>query len=115
MWAYAGVNAFRKDRLAELTVHPTVKPIALVADAMRDCSRRGDIALDPFAGSGTTILAAERVGRIGFGMEIDPLYVDVAIRRWQDLTKRDAVLEATGQTFEEIAASGTGARKRVRL
>lgn len=111
VWAYAGVNAFRKDRLAELTVHPTVKPIALVADAMRDCSRRGDIALDPFAGSGTTILAAERVGRIGFGMEIDPLYVDVAIRRWQDLTKRDAVLEATGQTFEEIAASGTGARK----
>jgi DNA modification methylase len=115
VWAYAGINTFRKDRLAELTVHPTVKPIALVADAMRDCSRRGDVVLDPFAGSGTTILAAERVGRIGFGMEIDPLYVDVAIRRWQDLTKRDAVLEATGQTFEEIAASGTGARKRVRL
>jgi DNA modification methylase len=115
VWAYAGINTFRKDRLAELRVHPTVKPIALVADAMRDCSRRGDIVLDPFAGSGTTILAAERVGRIGFGMEIDPLYVDVAIRRWQDLTKRDAILEATGQTFEEVAASRRSGRKRVRL
>lgn len=115
VWTYAGVNSFRKDRLAELTVHPTVKPIALVADAIRDCSRRGEIVLDPFLGSGTTILAAERTGRIGFGMEIDPLYVDVAIRRWQDFTKRDAVLEATGQTFDEVAASRSAIRERVRL
>lgn len=117
VWQYAGVNTFRKDRLAELTVHPTVKPVALVADAMRDCSRRGDIVLDPFMGSGTTIVAAEKVGRRGYGIEIDPLYVDVAIRRWQEFTKRDAILEVTGQTFDEVAAerSASPALKRVRI
>lgn len=117
VWVYPGVNTFRKDRLADLSVHPTVKPVALVADAMRDCSRRGDIVLDPFMGSGTTILAAEKVGRRGYGLEIDPLYVDVAIRRWQDFTKRDAILEATGQTFDEVAAerSASPALKRVRI
>ena len=72
---------------------------------MRDCSRRGDIVLDPFMGSGTTILAAERVGRIGYGIEIDPLYVDVAIRRWQEFTKRDVVLKGTGQTFDDVAVA----------
>ena len=65
VWTYAGVNTFRAGRLDDLSVHPTVKPVAMVADAMRDCSRRGDIVLDPFMGSGTTILAAERVGRRG--------------------------------------------------
>ena len=117
VWQYAGVNSFRKDRLAELTVHPTVKPVALVADAMRDCSRRGDIVLDPFMGSGTTILAAEKVGRRAYGIEIDPLYVDVAIRRWQEFTGRDAILEATGQTFDEVAAerSASPSLKRVRI
>jgi DNA modification methylase len=104
VWSYAGVNTFRAGRLDELSIHPTVKPVGLVADAMRDCSRRGDIILDPFMGSGTTILAAERVGRRGYGLEIDPLYVDAAIRRWQEFTKRDAVLKATGQTFDEVAA-----------
>jgi DNA modification methylase len=113
LWAYAGVNTFRTGRLDDLSVHPTVKPIALVADAMRDCSRRNDIVLDPFMGSGTTILAAERVGRRGYGLEIDPLYVDAAIRRWQDFTKQDAILKATGQTFEEVAASRTLTRVRV--
>jgi DNA modification methylase len=112
LWSYPGVNTFRTGRLDDLTVHPTVKPIALVADAMRDCSRRGDIVLDPFMGSGTTILAAERVGRRGYGVEIDPLYVDAAIRRWQDFTKQDAVLKATGQTFDEVAASRTSSRVR---
>jgi DNA modification methylase len=73
VWTYAGVNTFRKGRLDELSIHPTVKPIALVADAIKDCSRRGDIVLDPFMGSGTTLLAAERVGRKAHGMEIDPL------------------------------------------
>ena len=68
-------------------LHPTVKPVALVADAMRDCSRRGDIVLDAFSGSGTTIMAAERVGRRAYGLELDPLYVDVAIRRWQAYTE----------------------------
>lgn len=104
VWTYAGVNTFRKDRLDELAVHPTVKPVALIADAIKDCTRRGDFVLDPFLGSGTTLLAAERVGRRAYGLEIDPLYVDVAIRRWQDVIKRDAILVATGQTFEEVAA-----------
>ena len=109
-YGYRGVShyelAFRAGRMDELLVHPTVKPVALVADAMRDCSRRDDIVLDPFMGSGTTILAAERVGRRAYGLELDPLYVDAAIRRWQKLTKRDAVLEETGQTFDEIAEDG---------
>jgi DNA modification methylase len=104
VWTYAGVNTFRANRMDELSLHPTVKPVALVADAMRDCSRRGDIVLDPFMGSGTTILAAERIGRRAYGLEIDPLYVDVAVRRWQSFTKRDAILRATGQTFDEVAA-----------
>ena len=105
VWTYAGVNTFRAGRLDDLSTHPTVKPVAMVADAMRDCSRRGDIVLDPFMGSGTTILAAERVGRRGYGLELDPLYVDAAIRRWQAFTKRDAILKATGQTFDEVAAA----------
>src|SRR5258708_28990836 len=98
VWTYAGVNTFREGRLDELSIHPTVKPIALVADAIKDCSRRDDVILDPFMGSGTTLLAAERVGRRAYGVEIDPLYVDAAIRRWQTFTKRDAILMATGQT-----------------
>jgi DNA modification methylase len=94
----------------DLGLHPTVKPVALVADSMRDCSRRGDIVLDPFMGSGTTIMAAERVGRRAYGLEIDPLYVDAAVRRWQAFTKRDAILKATGETFDEVTAvrSNTG-------
>jgi DNA modification methylase len=111
LWTYPGMNTFRAGRLDDLAMHPTVKPVGLLADAMRDCSRRGDIVLDLFLGSGTTIIAAERVGRRGFGLEIDPLYVDVVVRRWQAYTRRDAVLKDTGQTFEEIAAarSKTGA------
>src|SRR5262245_15633120 len=104
VWTYAGVNTFRSGRLDDLSVHPTVKPVALVADAIKDCSRRGDIVLDPFMGSGTTLLAAERVGRRAYGLEIDPLYVDAAVRRWQDFTGRDAILAETGKTFNEVAA-----------
>jgi DNA methylase/ParB-like nuclease family protein len=105
VWRYAGVNTFRAGRMDELAMHPTVKPVAMIADAMRDCSRRGSIVLDVFAGSGTTIIAAEQTGRRAFCMEIDPKYADVAIRRWQKLTKRDAILEATGQTFDELAGA----------
>jgi DNA modification methylase len=85
----------------ELKMHPTVKPVALIADAMRDCSRRGSIILDAFAGAGTTIMVAEQIGRRAFCIEIDPRYVDVAVRRWQSFTGKDAILEATGRTFEE--------------
>ena len=114
VWSYAGVNSFRAGRMDELSVHPTVKPVALVADAIRDCSRRGEIVLDPFMGSGTTILAAERVGRRGYGLEIDPLYVDVAIRRWQSFTGRDALLEVTGQTFDEVMDRGRDLKRKSR-
>jgi DNA modification methylase len=103
VWRYAGVNSFRAGRMDELKMHPTVKPVAMIADAMRDCSRRGSIVLDAFAGSGTTIVAAEQIGRRAFCMEIDPHYADVGIRRWQAFTKRDAVLESTGRSFDQLA------------
>ena len=77
----------------------------MVADAILDCSARGDVVLDPFLGSGTTLMAAERVGRIGRGMEIDPLYVDAAIRRWQRYTGQDAVHADTGQRFDDVDAA----------
>jgi DNA modification methylase len=102
VWDYAGANAFGATRDSDLAAHPTVKPIALVADAMRDCSNRDDIILDPFMGSGTTILAAERSGRRGFGIEIDPHYVDTAVRRWQTATGKLAILGGDGRTFEAI-------------
>jgi DNA methylase/ParB/Sulfiredoxin domain len=87
VWHYAGVNTFRAGRLDDLTSHPTIKPVALVADAIKDVSRRRDIVLDTFCGSGTTILAAERVGRRGFTLELEPRFVDVAVRRWQAFTR----------------------------
>jgi DNA modification methylase len=86
----------------ELQMHPTVKPAGMIADAIRDCSKRGDLVLDPFCGSGTILIAAERTGRKARAMEIDPVYVDVAIRRWQALTGKAATL-TTGETFEEVA------------
>jgi DNA modification methylase len=103
VWDYAGVNTFSKTRMADLSSHPTVKPVALVADAIRDVSRPHEIVLDAFMGSGTTILAAERTKRRCFGIEIAPGYVDVAIRRWEAMTGSEAALEATGQTFAEVA------------
>jgi DNA modification methylase len=90
VWDYPGVNTFRSRRLDDLAMHPTVKPVALVIDAIKDCSRRGDIVLDPFSGSGTTIIAAQKSQRCARSMEIDPLYADVAIRRWENLTGRQA-------------------------
>ena len=114
VWTYAGANAFRTGRLDDLSIHPTVKPIALVADAMRDCSRRGDIVLDPFMGSGTTILAAERIGRRAYGLELDPLYVDAAVRRWQNLTKRDATLNGSGETFDDVSVARASIKPRRR-
>ena len=83
VWRYAGVNSFRAGRIEELRSHPSARPVALVADAIEDCTRRGDVVLDTFCGSGTTIMAAERVGRHARALEIEPRLVDVAIRRWQ--------------------------------
>lgn len=102
VWNYPGVNTFGSGRMEALAAHPTVKPVALVADAIMDCTARGDIVLDQFVGSGTTVLAADKVGRQGFALEYEPAYVDVAIERWQKLTRRDAVLSDDGRTFAEI-------------
>jgi len=104
VWSYPGLNSFAKGRDEALASHPTVKPVALVADAIRDCSRRGELVLDPFAGSGTTIIAAERTKRRAAAMEIDPIYVDTAVRRWQTLTGKTAVLASSGRSFAEVAA-----------
>ena len=104
IWNYAGVNAFGKERDAELAMHPTVKPLALVADAILDCSKRGGIVLDAFAGSGTTLIAAEKTGRRGFGIELDPYYVDTTIRRFADAYDITAVHTQSGKSFEQMSA-----------
>jgi DNA modification methylase len=102
VWHYAGVNSFARSteegNLLEL--HPTVKPVALVADAIMDCTARGGLVLDPFLGSGTTVIAAERIGRICLGMELDPGYVDTIIRRWKRFTGKEAI-QQDGQAFEQ--------------
>lgn len=104
VWKYPGVNSFARatDEGNLLELHPTVKPVAMIADALFDCSNRGDVVLDPFLGSGSTLIAAERAGRHCFGMELDPLYVDTAIRRFQKLTVVKAVLASTGASFDEV-------------
>lgn len=86
VWRYAGASMFRKGRLDDLATHPTVKPLALISDAIKDCSKRNDIILDPFGGSGTTLLAAERTGRQARLIEIDPYYCDATIERWRKMT-----------------------------
>ncbi len=109
VWNYPGMNSFaRRGKARGLDLHPTVKPIAMVADAILDATQRNDIVLDPFCGSGTTILAAERAGRRGYGIELDPLYVDLVILRWQKMSKRDAV-HASGKTFDALRAERRGA------
>ena len=90
-------------------MHPTVKPVALVADAIKDVSKRKAIVLDPFGGSGTTIIAAEKTGRRARAIELDPKYVDVAVRRWERYTGKTAVLDGTGQTFEDVEAARAAA------
>jgi DNA modification methylase len=102
VWTYTGVNTFGRDRMEALAVHPTVKPTAMVADALLDCTARGDVVLDQCSGSGTIFLAADKVGRVAHGLEIEPRYVDVAILRWQQLTKLEATLEGDGRSYEEI-------------
>lgn len=102
VWTYAGVNTFSATRLDDLASHPTVKPVALVADAIRDVSHRGEIVLDSFGGSGTTLIAAEKTGRSARLVEIDPVYCDLIVRRWQRLTGKQAMLQGWGGSFEEI-------------
>jgi DNA modification methylase len=102
IWNYPGVNTFGKDRDAELAMHPTVKPMALVADAILDCSKRGGIILDAFAGSGTTLIAAERTGRRGYAIEIDCHYNDTIIRRFNEVYGLKAVHADLNRDFEEL-------------
>jgi DNA modification methylase len=101
VWNYPGANSFsRSDSEGNLlALHPTPKPVALIADAIKDCTARGDLILDPFLGSGTAVIAAERSGRSCYGLELDPLYVDTIIRRWQRQTKLEAVHVESGETF----------------
>ena len=105
VWDYPGVNTFGAGREADLADHPTVKPTALVADALMDVSHRGDLVLDAFGGSGATLLAAEKTGRRARLIELDPAYVDVAIRRWQELTGQKAVNATTGETWDSRLAA----------
>ena len=103
VWNYPGMSSFGIQRDSLLGMHPTPKPVAMIADAFRDVTKRGQVVLDTFLGSGSTLMAAEETGRLCRGVELDPLYVDVAIRRWQNATGRDAVLSDTGQTFNSVA------------
>ena len=92
-----------------MALHPTVKPVTMVADAILDCTERGGIVLDAFLGSGTTVIAAERTGRRGYGLELDPAYVDTAIRRWQVLTGGKARHGASGRCFDDLAGEAEAA------
>ncbi|MEQ8321892.1 MAG: DNA methyltransferase [Rhodospirillales bacterium] len=108
VWEYAGCNSPSKERRADLKLHPTVKPVEMIADAIRDASNRGDLVLDAFLGSGTTIIACEQTGRVCAGLELDPKYVDVIVRRWQAYTGHRAVHAETGFSFDEMAAMRAG-------
>jgi len=105
VWKYPSPSSFgrQSEEGQLLALHPTVKPVAMIADAILDASARGDVVLDPFLGSGSTLVAAERVGRICYGIEIDPLYADTAIRRWQRYTGEAAVHAVSGRRFDELA------------
>jgi DNA modification methylase len=105
LWNYPGANSASRSGTEGnlLAMHPTVKPVALVADALLDCSAPGDIVLDSFLGAGTTLLAAQRIGRVCYGMEIEPRYVDLTIRRWQSHTGGQAIHGLTGETFGGVA------------
>ena len=106
VWFMPGMNSFQKNRAEKLAMHPTVKPVALVADAILDCSQRGGLVLDVFAGSGTTLIAAERTGRVAAGMELDPHYADVILRRFCDVTGIEPVNAATGVMVRRRQSSG---------
>ena len=105
VWEYPGVNTFSKqtDEGNLLALHRTVKPVAMVADALLDCSARGEVVLDAFLGSGSTLIAAERTGRVCHGIELDPIYVDTVVKRWQRYTGDQAIHAGSGKRFDEIA------------
>ncbi|MDA8248911.1 MAG: site-specific DNA-methyltransferase [Rhodospirillales bacterium] len=104
VWDYPGISSLGRARDEALAMHPTVKPVALIADAIKDCSKRGDVVLDPFAGSGSTLIAAHTTGRLARLIEYDPFYCDTIIRRFQAFTGKEATLTASGEGFEAVAA-----------
>jgi DNA modification methylase len=104
VWRYPGANSFARCKAGNLlALHPTVKPVAMVADAILDCTERGGIVLDAFLGSGTTVIAAERTGRHCYGLELDGIHIDTAIRRWQRLTGDKARHAVSGHHFDDLA------------
>ena len=107
VWTYAGASTRGSDARRGLQDHPTVKPVAMLSDALLDLTRRGDVVLDPFLGSGSTLIAAERTGRVCRGIELDPYYVDVIIRRYQEATGKQVILESTGEAFVDLAERRT--------
>jgi DNA modification methylase len=102
LWRYPGVNTFRQGRMEELQAHPTAKPVVMVRDAILDVTKRGDLVLDPFLGAGATLMAAETSGRRAFGLEIDPGYVDVILRRWRTATGEDPVRVSDGTSLSVL-------------
>ena len=113
VWSYAGMNSFGTERDESLAMHPTVKPVALIADALLDVTSRGNVVLDGFLGSGSTLIAADQIGRVAYGVEVDPRYVDVSILRWQELTGEDAVHVQTGLPFYALAEERLGSGEEV--
>jgi DNA modification methylase len=109
VWEYRGVNSFGADRMKQLALHPTTKPVRMIADAIKDVSGRNGIVLDAFGGSGSTLIAAHKTGRRARIIELDPIYVDRIIRRWETFAHDDAVLSATGETFTEVSKMRRGA------
>ncbi|MCC7251163.1 DNA methyltransferase [Hyphomicrobium sp.] len=114
VWEYAGVNTWRRGRDKDLADHPTIKPVLLVADAIQDASNRGEVVLDGFGGAGTTLIAAERVGRRARLLELEPRYVDVTLARWQKLTGQCAVNAETGVEFGKKAKRGRRAQHQIK-
>jgi DNA modification methylase len=111
VWHYPGANSFARSSEEGnlLALHPTVKPVAMVADAILDCSARGEIVLDAFLGSGTTLIAAERTGRRCYGLELDPGYVDTIVRRWQKLSGGSALHGISSHSFDDLAREAEAA------
>ncbi|WP_020372161.1 site-specific DNA-methyltransferase [Rhizorhabdus wittichii] len=108
VWDYAGISSMGSNRADELAMHPTVKPVAMIADAIRDCSKRGETILDCFGGSGASLIAAHRTGRCARLIEYEPVYCDTIIQRWEKLTGKAATLAADGRAFEDVADDRSG-------
>jgi DNA modification methylase len=108
VWQYKGVNTLKTGRLDELALHPTVKPVAMIADAIKDVSQRNAVVLDAFGGSGSTLIAAHKTGRRARLIEMDPVYVDRIVRRWQAYAQDDAILSSTAQSFDEVVGERIG-------